>query len=87
MHFFDITINDDWKSADVWGIGWVNGSEAAEVRKDIDELMSQIPGNDATNPLTPSAQGNDGKYSTDERCSRRYRFFLCRKDNCKVWIK
>jgi hypothetical protein len=64
---FDITINDDWKSADVWGIGWVNGSEAAEVRKDIDELMSQIPGNDATNPLTPSAQGNDGKYSTDER--------------------
>ena len=64
---FDITINDDWKSADVWGIGWVNGSEAAEVRKDIDELMSRIPGNDATNPLTPSAQGNDGKYSTDER--------------------
>ncbi|MAK04754.1 MAG: hypothetical protein CMA03_02560, partial [Euryarchaeota archaeon] len=64
---FDITINDDWKSADVWGIGWVNGSEAAEVRKDIDELMSNIPGNDATNPLTPNAQGNDGKYSTDER--------------------
>ena len=64
---FDVTINDDWKSADVWGIGWVNGSEAAEVRKDIDELMSNIPGNDATNPLTPNAQGNDGKYSTDER--------------------
>ena len=64
---FDIKINDDWKSADVWGIGWVNGSEAAEVRKDIDELMSNIPGNDATNPLTPNAQGNDGKYSTDER--------------------
>ena len=21
---FDVTINDDWKSADVWGIGWVN---------------------------------------------------------------
>ncbi len=64
---FDITINDDWKSADVWGIGWVNGSEAAEVRKDIDELLSIIPGNDASNPLNPTAQGNDGKYSTDER--------------------
>ncbi len=64
---FDITINDDWKSADVWGIGWVNGSEAAEVRKDIDELLSNIPGNDASNPLNPNAQGNDGKYSTDER--------------------
>ena len=24
---FDITINDDWKSADVWGIGWVNGQK------------------------------------------------------------
>lgn len=64
---FDITINDDWKSADVWGIGWVNGSDAAEVRKDIDELLSNIPGNDASNPLNPTAQGNDGKYSTDER--------------------
>ncbi|CAI8268856.1 MAG: Uncharacterised protein [Methanobacteriota archaeon] len=64
---FDVTINDDWKSADVWGIGWTNGSEATEVRKDIDELMSQIPGNDASNPLTPNAQGNDGKLSTDER--------------------
>ena len=64
---FDVTINDDWKSADVWGIGWVNGSEAAEVRRDIDELMTNIPGNDAANPLTPNAQGGDGKYSTDER--------------------
>ena len=64
---FDVTINDDWKSADVWGLSWVNGSHAAEVRKDIDELMSNIPGNDATNPLTPNAQGNDGKLSTDER--------------------
>ena len=64
---FDVTINDDWKSADVWGLSWVNGSDAAEVRKDIDELMSNIPGNDASNPLTPNAQGNDGKLSTDER--------------------
>jgi len=64
---FDVTINDDWKSADVWGLSWVNGSDAAEVRSDIDELMSNIPGNDASNPLTPNAQGNDGKLSTDER--------------------
>lgn len=64
---FDVTINDDWKSADIWGIGWVNGSDAAEVRRDIDELMTNIPGNDASNPLTPNAQGGDGKYSTDER--------------------
>ncbi len=64
---FDVTINDDWKSADVWGLSWVNGSDASEVRKDIDELMSNIPGNDASNPLTPNAQGNDGKLSTDER--------------------
>lgn len=64
---FDVTINDDWKSADVWGLSWVNGSDAAEVRTDIDELMANIPSNDASNPLTPNAQGNDGKLSTDER--------------------
>jgi len=64
---FDVTINDDWKSADVWGFSWVNGSKAAEVRKDIDDLMTEIPGNDASNPLTPNAQGGDGQISTDER--------------------
>ncbi len=64
---FDVTINDDWKSADIWGFSWVNGSEATEVRRDIDELMTNIPGNDASNPLTPNAQGGDGKISTDER--------------------
>jgi hypothetical protein len=64
---FDVTINDDWKSADIWGFSWVNGSDATEVRRDIDELMTNIPGNDASNPLTPNAQGGDGKLSTDER--------------------
>ena len=44
-----------------------NGSQASEVRRDIDELMTNIPGNDASNPLTPNAQGGDGKLSTDER--------------------
>ncbi len=64
---FDVTINDDWKSADIWGFSWVNGSDADDVRRDIDELMTNIPGNDASNPLTPNAQGGDGKLSTDER--------------------
>ena len=67
---FDVQINSDWKSADIRAIAWINDEDAGVVRSDIDELMAELPGNDAsdtTNPTASSAQGNDGYVSTDER--------------------
>ena len=67
---FDVEISSDWKSADIRAIAWINDDDAEVVRSDIDELMAELPGNDAsdtTNPTAGSAQGNDGYVSTDER--------------------
>jgi len=54
---FSINILDDWATADYYANAWVNGSNAATVRENLDELIGSqdVPG------------GGNGWLSTDER--------------------
>ena len=54
---FDIHILDDWATVDYYANSWVNGSNAATVRENLDELIGtqDVPG------------GGNGWLSTDER--------------------
>ena len=54
---FNINILDDWATADYYANAWVNGSNAATVRENLDELIGSqdVPG------------GGNGWLSTDER--------------------
>ena len=54
---FDINILDDWATVDYYANSWVNGSNAATVRENLDELIGSqdVPG------------GGNGWLSTDER--------------------
>lgn len=54
---FEINILDDWATADYYANSWVNGSNAATVRENLDELIGtqDVPG------------GGNGWLSTDER--------------------
>ncbi len=54
---FEIDILDDWATADYYANSWVNGSNAATVRENLDELIGtqDVPG------------GGNGWLSTDER--------------------
>ena len=54
---FDIEILDDWATADYYANSWVNGSNAATVRENLDGLIGSqnLPG------------GGNGYISTDER--------------------
>jgi hypothetical protein len=54
---FDINILDDWATVDYYANSWVNGSKAATVRENLDELIGSqdVPG------------GGNGWLSTDER--------------------
>jgi MYXO-CTERM domain-containing protein len=50
---FDIVFNDDWETAEVQGVAWVNGTLADDVRTDFDDLFEPL--------------GSDNGYlSTDE---------------------
>ena len=51
---FDVTINDDWSSADVSAVAWVNGTLADQARTDLENLFEGLPG------------GDNGWLSTDE---------------------
>ena len=54
---FDIIINDDWGSAEVKAVAWVNDSLADDLRLTMDEFMELLDPN----------KGGDGWFSTDER--------------------
>ncbi len=54
---FDIVISDDWESANVQAVAWVNGTLADELRLTMDEFMELLDPN----------KGGDGWFSTDER--------------------
>ena len=43
---FDIKINDDWASADVSAVAWINGTLADQVRTDLESLFEGLPGGD-----------------------------------------
>lgn len=53
---FDIQVANDWTSAQVQAVAWVNGSLSDEVRQKLDEYVAAV---------YPS--GDDGWISTDER--------------------
>lgn len=52
---FDLVILDDWATADMSASAWVNGSNSAIVRANLDGLFDGAPG------------GNNSHISTDER--------------------
>ena len=55
---FDIVFNDDWETAEVRGVAWVNGPLADDVRPDFDDLFEPL--------------GSDNGYlSTDEYAAVR----------------
>mgnify|MGYP001163648237 CR=1 FL=1 len=54
---FDIIIDDDWESANVKAVAWVNNTLADELRLTMDEFMELLDPN----------KGGDGWFSTDER--------------------
>ena len=54
---FDIIIDDDWESANVKAVAWVNSTLADELRLTMDEFMELLDPN----------KGGDGWFSTDER--------------------
>ena len=43
---FDITMNDDWASADVQAVAWINGTLSDQVRLDLEGLFEGLPGGD-----------------------------------------
>ncbi len=54
---FDIVVNEDWGSADVRAVAWVNETLADDLRVSMDEFMAEVDPND----------GGDSWISTDER--------------------
>lgn len=52
---FDIILGDDWATAQMSAVAYVNGSNSATVRENLDELFDGTPG------------GNNSWMSTDER--------------------
>ena len=52
---FSLVILDDWATADMTASAWVNGSNSATVRENLDMLFDGLPG------------GNNSYISTDER--------------------
>ena len=54
---FVIHINDDWQSAEVQAVAWVNWTLADDLRETMDEFMAELDPNN----------GGDGWLSTDER--------------------
>ena len=52
---FNIKIGEDWSSAEMSAVAYVNGSNSATVRENLDGLFDGFPG------------GNNGWISTDER--------------------
>ena len=52
---FDILLGDDWATAQMSAVAYVNGSNSATVRENLDELFDGTPG------------GNNSWMSTDER--------------------
>jgi len=54
---FDIIFNEDWESADVRAVAWVNETLADDLRESMDEFME----------LIDPQKGGDGWFSTDER--------------------
>ena len=54
---FDIRVNEDWESADVQAVAWINETLADDLRVSMDEFMAEIDPND----------GGDSWISTDER--------------------
>ena len=43
---FDIRMNDDWESAYVEAVAWINGTLADQVRLDLEGLFEGLPGGD-----------------------------------------
>ncbi|MDG1524571.1 MAG: hypothetical protein P8Q90_00665 [Candidatus Thalassarchaeaceae archaeon] len=43
---FDIQLNDDWSSAYVQAVAWINGSLSDQVRLDLEGLFEGLPGGD-----------------------------------------
>lgn len=43
---FDITVNDDWASADVSAVAWINGTLSDQVRVDLESFFEGLPGGD-----------------------------------------
>ena len=66
--FFDLLILDDWATADMSASAWVNGSNSAIVRANLDGLFDGAPG------------GNNSYISTDERDAVREFGPLCIED-------
>ena len=54
---FDIVVNENWESADVRAVAWVNETLADDLRVSMDEFMAEVDPND----------GGDSWISTDER--------------------
>ena len=52
---FEILLGDDWATAQMSAVAYVNGSNSATVRENLDELFDGTPG------------GNNSWMSTDER--------------------
>ena len=52
---FELAVNDDWATGDMYANAWVNGSNSAVVRDNLDGLFDGLPG------------GNNSWISTDER--------------------
>ena len=65
---FDLLILDDWATADMSASAWVNGSNSAIVRANLDGLFDGAPG------------GNNSFISTDERDAVREFGPLCIED-------
>lgn len=65
---FDLLILDDWATADMSASAWVNGSNSAIVRANLDGLFDGAPG------------GNNSYISTDERDAVREFGPLCIED-------
>ncbi len=65
---FDLIILDDWATADMSASAWVNGSNSAIVRANLDGLFDGAPG------------GNNSFISTDERDAVREFGPLCIED-------
>jgi len=43
---FDVQMNDDWESAYVQAVAWINGTLADQVRLDLEGLFEGLPGGD-----------------------------------------
>ncbi|MEE2759370.1 MAG: hypothetical protein VYA86_05270 [Candidatus Thermoplasmatota archaeon] len=43
---FDIVVDDDWNSAQVSAVAWINGTLSDQVRMDLENLFEGLPGGD-----------------------------------------